>query len=154
METIQKNNKINIIKKNFKKEKIFFLFNSLNQKSLEKTIIEQNIKKLNFNSKKINNKFAKVVLNKSVYKKLKYLFIGITCLVKHNFNLNLSKKILIDKFKLLNFGLIICKLNNKVYSSYILKKVFFLKYISNALLFFQYLVINLKMRKFLKNTKL
>ena len=85
METIQKNNKINIIKKNFKKEKIFFIFNSLNQKSIEKTIIEQNIKKLNFNSKKINNRFAKVVLNKSVYKKLKYLFIGITCLVKHSF---------------------------------------------------------------------
>lgn len=156
LEIIQKNYKIITIKNIFKTENIFFILNSLNQNSFEKTFTEQKIQTLNLNFKKISNKLIRVVLKQSVHWNLKVLFSGITCLIKLNLNkINLNKKIIYNKFAILNFGLSSFKLNTKVYCINNLKKIYFFNYFCNALFFLQYLILSLKINVFLnkKNFK-
>lgn len=145
MEKLHKNNKINTTKIFFERNPIFFISNGLNHKSTKKTKTEQHAQVLNFNSKKINNKFIKVVFKKSIYKSFNFFLVGITCFVKPILNkFKLVKKFILEKLRSLEFGVSACKLNNKIYSLLSLQKNYFYSYLNNMLVCLQFLTVNIK----------
>ncbi len=105
------------LKKYFKNESLFFLFNSTKPNLTKWTSTEQNLKKLKLNYHKFLNKTTIKTFKSSVYKNFRYnvagfiLFINSSC-KKTELNLASMLKVLKSSFTLISI-----KLNNKVYST-------------------------------------
>ena len=111
-----------------------FLLNSL---------VEQNLKNINFNYYKIFNKTTKKILKNSIYKTIKPTVNSITFLIKPKTK-QLFKQIIITKFEPLLFNMLAVKINNKIYQTIQLKNNYSLNYNNNKLLIFQFGITHLK----------
>jgi hypothetical protein len=146
MQFTSKEYKILKTKNYIKENKIFFFFNSINRNSNDSIIVEQNLKKLNFDSYKIYNKTSKKTLKASTYKNSTELVNSITLLIKPMFtNFEIKKSTLLQSFEPLLFSLLAIKVNNKIYSKNQLKEIFLLNYKDIKLLFFQFGITNSKL---------
>lgn len=144
MKITSKTYQINNNKKYIKTNNLFFIFNGINRNSIDWLLTEQNLRKTNFKYQKIINKTVYFVTQKSVYSNLSSIIAGIIFFIKPNDNLKtLSKKIILNKFESFLFILSAVKLNNKVYSTQLIKNVSFLDYSNNKLLLFQFLRSNI-----------
>jgi len=139
--------KYKIIKtKNYiKLNSLFIFFNGINQNSNDWILIEQNLKKINFNYYKIFNKTSKKALTNSVFVNMNALINSITFLLKPiSIKNEITKQTLLNSFEPLLFTLLSIKLNNKIYSKAQLKNLFSFNYTDNKLLFFQFKITNTK----------
>lgn len=126
-----------------KKENIYFFFNGVSKNSNNWIGIEQSLKTVNFDYYKIFNQMSRKILNKSLYKNIKWVMNSLTFLIKPKTN-QLSKQILIANFESILFNLLAIKINNKVYQMIQLKKNYSLEYQNNKKLIFQFKIINLR----------
>lgn len=126
-----------------KKENIYFFFNGVGKNSNYWISIEQNLKTINFDYYKIFNQMSRKILNKSLYKNIKWVINSLTFLIKPKTN-QLFKQILIANFESILFNLLAIKINNKVYQMVQLKKNYSLEYQNNKKLIFQFKIINLR----------
>jgi len=137
--------KYNITKtNNYFKTNLLFLFNGLNRNSNDWTLVEQNLKKINFNYYKLLNKTSKLAIKKSIYKNLTVSLNGVTFIVKSIKSNERLKQISLNKFQPLLFNLISIKLNNRIYSAKQLQTLNCLNYCENKLVLYKFGVANLK----------
>lgn len=153
MELTSKSYKICKTKNYIKTSNLFFFFNGINCNSKDWLIKEQNVKMANFSYYKVFNKIVMMSIQKSVYCTIYPTLAGVVFFIKSKIsNKFLSKKIVLNKLESLLFILLAVKLNNKVYSPKLVKKINFLEYKDNNLFLFQCLITNLKFSsKKLKN---
>jgi hypothetical protein len=117
MDFNSKTYQITRLKKYFKKESLFFLFNSTKLNLMKWTSTEQTLKKLNLDYYKFLNKTTVKTLKSSIYRNVSsniagfIIFINLTH--KH-IELNVGSVL---KSLKPSFALISLKLNNKVYST-------------------------------------
>lgn len=137
-------------KKYLKKNRLFFFLNGVNRNSNDWRKTEQSLAAMGFIFLKSFNKITSKKLKNSTFKNLKEVVNGPTFLIKPKTTTQLSKDVLLYKFGPLLFILLAIKINNKIYPLSVIKKnQNKINYISNALLFYQFNVTNLKY-----NTKL
>jgi hypothetical protein len=132
--------------KNFiKQNNLFIFFNGVNRNSNEWVIIEQELKKVNFNSYKIFNKTSKTTLNNSIFLNTSSLVNSMTFLLKPLINTKeINKNIIVNKFETLIFALLAIKINNKIYTKSQIKNLLTLNYKDNKLLLYKFLITNTK----------
>lgn len=136
-------------KQYLKNNKLIFFFYSINRKSSEWMLVEQNLKKLKFNYYKVFNQTTKKTLNNSIYKNITFVIKGVTFLIKPIDNkTEITKQIITFQLKLSLFTLFTINLNNKIYAINHLKNTFCLNYKNNSLLFYHFKLTVLKMYKF------
>jgi len=145
MKLTSKEYKILKIKKYFKNNNIFFLFNGLNTTTYNWMTTEQELKRINFNYYKIFNKTSYNEINTSIYQNLTPTINGVTFFLKPKKNLKLlTKHLLLTNFKTFLFDILAVKFNNKLYSIQQIKKISSLNYLKNNLILYQFSVTNLK----------
>jgi hypothetical protein len=153
MQITTKNYNINKIKNYTKNNSFVFFFNGINRTATDWIIIEQKIKKIKFSYYKITNKISKKPLQNSIYFNIFSLINSVTFVLKPLFKFyELTKGILLKSFESILFIFLSLKLNNKIYSKNQIKNLFSLCYKDNNLLFFQFVLTNIKLI-LLKNKK-
>lgn len=155
MEISAKIYKRDITKTYFKTNNLFFIYNGINRNSIDKLIADQNIKSTNFKYKKIRNKTVNVAIKKSIYCSISSVIAGVSFFINTNTPYQvLDKKVLVNKLRTFFFFLSAVKINNKLYSTRIVRNINFFNYIDNNLLFFQSIIVSLKLfSKKLKKSK-
>ena len=125
MEFDSKSYKIYKTKQYLKQNRFFFILNGINRNSYDwTTLTEQTLKNKNFHSYKNFNKITKKTLNNSTYKNAISIVKGSTFFIKStNKKYKLAKQILTNNFEKLFFVILAIKLNNKSYSSILLKSL-------------------------------
>ena len=143
MEFDSKSYKIYKTKQYLKQNRFFFILNGINRNSYDwTTLTEQTLKNKNFHSYKNFNKITKKTLNNSTYKNAISIVKGSTFFIKStNKKYKLAKQILTNNFEKLFFVILAIKLNNKSYSSILLKS---LEYKKNATIMYHSKIIHLK----------
>lgn len=145
MDLTAKKYKIEKTKKFIKQNRLFIFFNGINRNSTDWVIIEQDLQKINFNYYKIFNKTSKLALNDSIFLSIISLINSVTFLLKPlKTENNLHKKILFQKFESLGFLFNAIKINNKIYSKSQIKNLVTLNYKDNKLMFYKFLIANVK----------
>ena len=120
------------LKKYFKKNGLFFLFNAAKLDLTKWVLTEQNLKKLKLNYYKPLNKTTVKTFKKSIYKNFGSNIAGFLLLINSNcktIELNLSS---IMKVLKSSFTLVSVKLNNKIYSTSQLKGLNEFSYIKSV----------------------
>jgi hypothetical protein len=131
--------------KNFIKHYNLFIFlNGINRNSNDWILIEQELKKINFNYYKIFNKTSKTTLNSSIFLNTSSLINSMTFLLKPTEKKDINKNILFNRIEALIFSLLAVKINNKIYSKPQLKTLISFNYKNNKLLFYKFLISNTK----------
>ena len=141
-----KNYKIIKTRDYIKKENIYFFFNGISKNSNNWIVTEQSLKTVNFNYYKIFNQMSRKILNKSIYKTIKWIVNSLTFLIKTKVN-KLFKQALITNLKSILFNLLAIKINNKIYQIIQLKKNYSLAYQNNKRLVFQFKITSLRKLK-------
>lgn len=137
--------KIAKTKSYIKTNNLFFFFTGTYRNSNEWITVDQNLQNMNFDYYKIFNKTSKKTLKNSILKSFIPAINSITFLTELIINSKeVKKQTLLNSFEPLLFTILAIKLNNKIYSTYQLKKIFSCNYTENKLLFFQFGVTNLK----------
>ena len=137
--------KINKTKNLTKTNSLFFIYNGTNQKATDWIKAEQKLINVNFKYYKIFNKIALKTFDNSILKNSKFTINSITFFIKPSLNdITFKKHILINNFELLLLRLLAVKLNNKIYSIKQLNKTCSVIYKNNKILFYQFIVTNLK----------
>lgn len=146
MKVLPKTYKLNKNKQYIKTNNLIFFFNTINVNSYDWIIIEQKLKIYKFNYYKVLNKTVIITFQKSIYCNLESSLISsLVMFIKPNLdNKNLNKKTLFSKLSVLNFIFLSMNLNNKIYSVNQIKKIYSFIYYINKLLFYKFLVTNLK----------
>ena len=138
--------KITKSKNYFKTNNLFFIASGINKNSSEWLTTEQGLKKINFNSYKLFNKTTLKILKSSTYDNIKPTINGPSFLLKPTtLTKSLSKQLVIINLDSLFFTLLIIKLNNKIYSTSLLKNTYSLTYKKNKLVFYQFNLVHLKL---------
>lgn len=144
MELTTKNFKIEKTKNFIKHNNLFIFLNGINRNSSDWVLIEQELKKINFNYYKISNKTSKYALTNSILLNTSSLINSMTFLLKPiKTNKEINKNTLY-KFDTLFFSLLAIKINNKMYSKNQLQKLFTLNYKDNKLILYKFLISNTK----------
>jgi hypothetical protein len=137
--------KIEKTKNRIKHNKLFIFLNGITRNSNDWILVEQELKKINFNSNKIFNTALKKPLNNSIFKSTSLLVNSIIFLFKPILtSKNLNKNILFYKIEILIFLLLAVKINNKIYSKPQLKSLLTINYTNSTRLFYKFLVSNTK----------
>jgi len=141
------------LKKYFKQESLFFLFNSTKLNSMRWTSTEQTLKKLNLNYYKFLNKTTIKTLKSSIYRNASSNIAGFVIFINvahRHLELNLSSVLKVLKP---SFTLISLKLNNKVYSTAQIKGLTELSYNKSVFNLYRVLDKQLKTTYILTNKK-
>ena len=145
MDLTTKKFKIEKTKNLIKHNNLFIFLNGINRNSNDWILIEQELKKINFNYYKIFNKTSKKTLNNSIFLNTSSLINSMTFLLKPLVaEQEINKNILLNKIETLIFSLLAIKVNNKIYSKTKLKNLVTLNYKNNKLLFYKFLISNTK----------
>lgn len=121
---------------------LFFIFNGINQNSINWIKTEQELKKINFNYYKIFNKTSTKIFKNSIYKNITPTINSITFFIKPILKNNIIKKKMF--FNMETFFFLALKMNNKIYSSNQVKYINSLNYYENKLLLYQFGVTHIK----------
>jgi len=127
----------NLIKKN----KLLFYFNTVNQNSDDNIKTEQNLKKINFQCRKVYNKIFKKTIDQSTYGAINLVVKTVTS-ISFSTAKTLNKKVLIIDLKSILFDLLAVTLNNKIYQASEIKKSYSLLFLTNKTNFFESSLIN------------
>lgn len=141
------------LKKYFKNESLFLLFNSTKSNSIKWTSIEQSLKKLKLDYNKFLNKITIKTLKNSIYKNFTSNIAGFILLLNSSCKateLNLTS---ISKVLKSSFVLVSIKLNNKIYSPTQVKGLSELSYNKSVFNFYKVLDKQLKTSYLLTNKK-
>lgn len=151
MEFNLKSYKIIKTKTYLKKEKFFFLLNSINHNSNSCIIFEQILKALCFNYYKVFNKLTNNIFKNSIYTNINVIN-GVTFFLKPqpNTKIQIKQQSLIRNFEILLFTLLAIKVNNKIYTILHFKNSNSLEYKENKLALYQFKTLHLKVM-FTKN---
>jgi hypothetical protein len=145
MDLTTKKFKIEKTKNLIKHNNLFIFLNGINRNSNDWILIEQELKKINFNYYKIFNKTSKKTLNNSIFLNTSSLINSMTFLLKPLVaEQEINKNILLNKIETLIFSLLAIKVNNKIYSKTKLKNLVTLNYKNNKLLLYKFLISNTK----------
>ena len=145
MDLTTKKFKIEKTKNLIKHNNLFIFLNGINRNSNDWILIEQELKKINFNYYKIFNKTSKKTLNNSIFLNTSSLINSMTFLLKPLVaEQEINKNILLNKIETLIFSLLAIKVNNKIYSKTKLKNLVSLNYKNNKLLLYKFLISNTK----------
>ena len=145
MDLTTKKFKIEKTKNLIKHNNLFIFLNGINRNSNDWILIEQELKKINFNYYKIFNKTSKKTLNNSIFLNTSSLINSMTFLLKPLVaEQEINKDILLNKIETLIFSLLAVKVNNKIYSKTKLKNLVTLNYKNNRLLLYKFLISNTK----------
>ena len=145
MDLTTKKFKIEKTKNLIKHNNLFIFLNGINRNSNDWILIEQELKKINFNYYKIFNKTTKKTLNNSIFLNTSSLINSMTFLLKPLVaEQEINKNILLNKIETLIFALLAIKVNNKIYSKTKLKNLVSLNYKNNKLLLYKFLISNTK----------
>ena len=145
MDLTTKKFKIEKTKNLIKHNNLFIFLNGINRNSNDWILIEQELKKINFNYYKIFNKTSKKTLNNSIFLNTSSLINSMTFLLKPLVaEQEINKDILLNKIETLIFSLLAVKVNNKIYSKTKLKNLVTLNYKNNKLLLYKFLISNTK----------
>ena len=145
MDLTTKQFKIEKTKNLIKNNNLFIFLNGINRNSNDWILIEQELKKINFNYYKIFNKTTKKTLNNSIFLNTSSLINSMTFLLKPLVaEQEINKNILLNKIETLIFSLLAIKVNNKIYSKTKLKNLVTLNYKNNKLLLYKFLISNTK----------
>lgn len=145
MDLTTKKFKIEKTKNLIKHNNLFIFLNGINRNSNDWILIEQELKKINFNYYKIFNKTSKKTLNNSIFLNTSSLINSMTFLLKPLVaEQEINKDILLNKIETLIFSLLAIKVNNKIYSKTKLKNLVTLNYKNNRLLLYKFLISNTK----------
>jgi hypothetical protein len=131
------------IKNYFKNYSLLLISNGINQKSKNQILIKQELKKLKIIYYKIYNKLTIKIFKYSIYKnitKLIYSTIFFLTTKQKYFNLTITKYLETIKFSILGI-----KLNKKIYAITQLKNIKSTNYKSGLSVFYQFVLINLKL---------
>ena len=153
MDFNSKTYQITKLKKYFKRESLFFLFNSTKLNLMRWTSTEQTLKKLNLNYYKFLNKTTIKTLKNSIYKNVSSNIAGFIIflnLTHRHIELNLGSVLKVLKP---SFTLVSLKLNNKVYSTTQLKGLNELSYNKSVFNLYRVLDKQLKTSYILTNKK-
>jgi hypothetical protein len=144
MDFISKRFKIEKTRNYIKLNNMFVFLNGANRKTGDWTVVEQELKKIDFNYHKILNKASRKTLTNSILLNTYSLINSITFLLKPFTNKEVNKNLLFNKIEALNFLLLAIKINNKVYSKPQIKKLLTLNYENNAVILHNFLISNTK----------
>lgn len=145
MDLTTKKFKIEKTKSFIKCNNLFLFLNGIHKNSNDWVLIEQELKKINFNYYKIYNKTSKTTLNNSIFLKTSSLINSMTFLFKPSVdNKEINKNTLLQKIETLIFSLLAVKVNNKIYSKTQLKILLTLNYKNNKLLLYKFLIVYTK----------
>ena len=145
MEFSSKDYKTSKTKQYIKTTKLFFFFTGIDKNSNDWILMEQNLNNLKFKYYKIFNKVTTQTLQNSTYNNVKPVINGVTFLIKPTLESQLlSKQVLINSFESLFFVILTLKLNNRIYSTKILRNMSSLEYSETKLLLYQFGLTNLK----------
>jgi hypothetical protein len=145
MDLTTKKFKIEKTKNIIKHNNLFIFLNGINRNSNDWILIEQELKKINFNYYKIFNKTSKKTLNNSIFLNTSSLINSMTFLLKPLVaEQEVNKNMLLNKIETLIFSLLAIKVNNKIYSKTKLKNLVTLNYKNNKLLLYKFLISNTK----------
>lgn len=145
MDLTTKKFKIEKTKNLIKHNNLFIFLNGINRNSNDWILIEQKLKKINFNYYKIFNKTSKKTLNNSIFLNTSSLINSMTFLLKPLVaEQEINKNILLNEIETLIFSLLAIKVNNKIYSKTKLKNLVTLNYKNNKLLLYKFLISNTK----------
>jgi hypothetical protein len=145
MDFTAKNFKIEKTKNFIKNNSLFIFFNGINRNTNDWIIIEQELKKIDFNYYKICNKTSKTILNNSIFLSTSSLINSMTFLLKPLENKKeINKNILFKNIESLIFSLLAIKINNRMYSKTQIKNLISLNYKDNKLLLYKFLISNKK----------
>ena len=134
----------------FKNNYILFFSNGINQKSNNWIKLEQNFRTINFNYYKPYNKITRKICKTSVYLNFTNLINGPFFLLTPKNKTILTKKLLKkETLEFLKFRLLALKLNKNIYSTEQFKKLNSFIYNDSISIFFQFLLINLKITQIL-----
>lgn len=140
-----KNYQILKIKHYFKNNSILLLSNGINQKANNWVKLEQGLKTINLSYYKPYNKIARKILQTSIYSNFVNLINGPFFLLTPKNKTILIKKLLKkETLEFLKFRLLALKLNKKIYSNKQIQKLNSFVYKDAVALFYQFLLINLK----------
>lgn len=139
------------IKNYFKNYSLLLISNGINQKSKNQVLIKQELKKLKIIYYKTYNKLTIKIFKNSIYKnlaKLIYSTIFFLTTKQKYFNITIIKYLETIKFLILGI-----KLNKIFYSITQLKNIKSTSYISGVSMFYQFVLINLKLIQIYKNNR-
>lgn len=138
--------KTNQTKNLIKTTSLFFIYNGANRKASDWITAEQELKNIHFEYYNVCNKIALKIFNHSTFKNFKPVVNGLTFFIKPSQeSATIKKKVLLNNFEVLLFKLLALKLNNKIYSTKHLNKIYTMNYKTSKILLCQFGVTNLKM---------
>jgi len=145
MDFTAKNFKIEKTKNFIKNNNLFIFFNGINRNTNDWILIEQELKRIDFNYYKICNKTSKTILNNSIFLNASSLINSMTFLLKSlEDKKEINKNILFKNIETLIFSLLAIKINNRIYSKTQIKNLFSFNYKDNKLLLYKFLISNKK----------
>ena len=132
-------------KRYLKNNSILLISNGINQKSTNWVKFEQGLKKINLNYYKPYNKITQKIFKASVYSNFVSLINGPFFLLIPENRTILTKKLLKrETLEFFKFRLLALKLNKKIYSTKQIQKLNSFVYKESISVFYQFLLINLK----------